>query len=264
MFCQPFGGDSLRALPFSDRAARIGGEMRNNKLTVGAVVLSMLAIVGIQATAGNATAYTLTESVVYTEGIGVDGLYVTPNTATFPYSFVAPAANVEVDWSDDIIFHQFPVGQKVRTEVVLHDLDLGAAVYTLSAHFKIQAISALGGDPVGTVIYESSIIEGLWLDGPSDAYTAEVNSLGNLLYGYNWETRGLQSGWYRMTFWIDETPATDGFDNPVVYHGVDLTSGAAGDTDPTAGTIYASVGYDLGSDVCWLDMFLYPKTSGRK
>jgi hypothetical protein len=237
--------------------------LRNKKLVVGAVAFLMLAVAGLQATAGNAMAYTLTESVVYTEGVDIAGLYVTPDTADFPFSLVGPAGNVQCDWSDDIIFHQFPVGQKVRTEVVLHDLDLSAAVYTLSAHFMIEVLDA-NRMPTGQVLYESYIAEGLWVDGPTDAYSAEVNELGLLLYGYNWETRGLQSGWYRMTFWIEETPYTDGFGNPVVYQGVDITSGAAGDTDASAGAMYGFVGYDFAADKTWLDIYLYPKTSGRK
>jgi hypothetical protein len=237
--------------------------MRNKKLVVGAVVLSMLALAGLQATAGKAMAYTLAESVVYPEGIGIDGLPVTANTAAFPYSFVGPAMNVQADWSDDIIFHQFPVGQKVRTEVVLHDLTIGAAVYTMSAHFMIEVLDA-NRMPTGVVLYESYIAEGLWLDGPTTAYSAEVNELGNLLYGYNWETRGLKAGWYRLTFWIENEQPVNPAAPIIQFTDVDLTSGAPGDTDPSAGEMFGFVGYDLAGDKTWLDINLIQKTSGRK
>jgi hypothetical protein len=223
----------------------------------------MLALASLQATAGKAMAYTLGESVVYPEGIGVDGLTVTPNAVSFPYSFVGQAMNVQVDWSNDLIFHQFPVGQKVRTEVILHDLTIGAAVYTMSAHFMIEVLDA-NGNPTGLPLYESYIAEGLWVDGPTTAYSAEVNSEGNLLYGYNWETRGLKAGWYRLTFWIENEQPVNPAAPVIQFTDVDLISGAPGDTDPSAGTIYGFVGYDFAADKVWLDINLISKTSGRK
>jgi hypothetical protein len=44
---------------------------------------------------------------------------------------------------------------------------------------------------------------------------------------------------------------------------VDLTSGAPGDTDPSAGAIYGFVGYDFAADKTWLDITLIEKTTGR-
>ncbi len=84
----------------------------------------MVIVACLQAVANRTAAeYVLTESVVYCEGYDMGGLPVTAQTTvTFPYSYVGPAMNVEVDWSDNIIFHQFPAGAKVRTEVILHDL----------------------------------------------------------------------------------------------------------------------------------------------
>ena len=229
---------------------------------VAAVVLSMFAL---QATA----VYVLTESVIYTEGIGLDGMEVTPDAA-YPATIVGPATNVMADWSDDLVFHQFPVGQKVRTEVILHQMNddgsMGPAVYTMTAHFKIAKVNNDGS--LGPALYESSIAQGLWADGKNDYYTAEINEPGHLLYGYNWETRGLAAGTYKLIFWleVDEyCPAVNPLSGlPVTYHPVDITQGAPGDTDPSAGTIYGIVGYDLANNMSWLDITLMAKNTGRK
>src|SRR4030042_1986923 len=124
------------------------------KLCVGALVLALVIVACLEAVANRTAAYTLDESVVYPEGLGLDGLPVTANTVAIPYSFVRPAMNVQADWSDDIIFHQFPLGQKIRTEVILHDLTIGAAVHTMSAHFMIEVLDA-NRMPTGAVLYES-------------------------------------------------------------------------------------------------------------
>ena len=241
-----------------------GGNRIRKRLIVGTVFVAILAMSGLYSMVGKVVAYELEEPVVYCEGVGIDGSYV---TASPPDSYVCAATNVQVDWSDNIIFHQFPAGAKVRTEVLLHDLTIGAAVYTLSAHFKIVQYSddpSNGGVPVKTV-YESSIADGMWLDGPSDAYTAEVNELGLLLHGFNWDTRKCPSAWYRLTFWIQEDPKVNPLDGmPVNYLGVDLTSHASGDTDSSAGAIYGFVGDDFVNNVSWLDLFLLPKEKGRK
>lgn len=250
---------------FSLRAEhREGGIGIRKRVIVGAVFVAILAMSGLHSMVGKAVAYELSEPVVYCEGVDMYGGYVTDSP---PDTYVRAANNVQIDWSDNIIFHQFPAGAKVRTEVVLHDLDLDAAVYTLSAHFKIVQYDGdprSGGVPVKT-IYESSIAEGMWVDGRSDAYTAEVNELGLLLYGFNWDTRKLPSGWYRLVFWIQEDPKVNPLDGiPVNYLGVDITSHAPGDTDTTSGTMYGFVGDDFANNVSWLDMFLLPKTNGRK
>jgi hypothetical protein len=244
------------------------GKMKRKTVIVGAAFVALLAMTGLQSMVGNVAAYELSEAVVYPEGIGLDGTYVTPAAGV---SYVETAANVQIDWSDDLIFHQFPAGQKVRTEVILHDLTLMAAVYSLSAHFRIEQWNAYQPGTTGSAyvktLYSSSIIEGLWVDGPSSAYTAEVNENGLLLYGYNWDTRKLPGAtWYRLVFWIDADEGAvcplDGA--PIVYRGVDITSHAPGDYDTSAGAMYGFVGDDYGNQVFWLDMYLLSKTTGRK
>lgn len=225
----------------------------------------MLSLTAVQA----AAEYSLTESVVYAEGIGFDSLEVVPDAA-YPATMVGGASNVMLDWSDDIVFHQFPAGQKIRTEVVLHDMNadgtMGPAVYTITAHLLIAPVNADG--TLGEAIYESCIADGLWVDGPSDAYSAEVNELGLLLYGFNWDTRGLEPGAYRLVFWLEKDascPDVNPYSGlPIVYNPVDITQGAPGDTDVSAGTIYGIVGYDLANEMSWLDITLLAKKSGRK
>jgi hypothetical protein len=242
-----------------------GRRTRYKRVVVGAVAFVMLSLMALP----SAAEYSLEESVIYAEGIGMDGAEVVPDAA-FPATIVGGASNVVLDWSDDIIFHQFPVGQKIRTEVVLHEVAADgsyvAAVYTITAHLQINALNEDG--TLGETLYSSSIAQGVFADGKNDFYSAEVNELGNLLYGYNWETRGLSAGWYRLTFWleIDETcPEVNPWTGvPVTYYPVDITHGAAGDTDPSAGAICGFVGYDLENDMSWLDMYLYAKKTGRR
>ncbi|MDQ1371771.1 MAG: hypothetical protein QG582_686 [Candidatus Thermoplasmatota archaeon] len=244
----------------------MGGDYtRAKRLIVGAVAMFMLSLTAVQATAE----YSLEESVIYAQGIGFDGFEVVPSAAE-PATIVGPASNVMVDWSDDIVFHQFPAGQKVRTEVVLHNVNadgtMGPAVYTITAHLLIAPVNADG--KLGTAIYQSCIADGLWVDGPSEAYSAEVNELGLLLYGFNWDTRGVDAGTYRLVFWLEKDascPDVNPYSGlPIVYYPVDMTQGAPGDTDASAGTIYGIVGYDFAKELSWLDITLLEKKSGRK
>ncbi len=113
---------------------------------------------------------------------------------------------VTADWSDDLILHQWRDGQKVRTEVVLRLPELNASVYTIRAHFTIEQIADATGSSITPItIYDGNAWEGLYADGPTDAYTAEINQVGQLLYGYNWDTKNDagSAGYYRLTFSID-------------------------------------------------------------
>jgi len=255
--------------------------MKGKLVAVGMIACFMLSL-----TASQANAYVLAENILYAEGVDYLGLDAIP-TAGPPSVEIGAAANVMVGWSDDIIYHQFPAGQKVRTEVLLHVVavdEFGAmlknadgsaielcAVYTLTAHFKIQKLTASpldGGVPVeGDPLYTSSIYEGLWTDGPSAAYSAEVNEVGDLLYGYNWDTRGQSPGWYRLTFWI-EAEADFVLVNPytgtsITYNDVDIVFGDPMDIDPSAGAIFGIVNVDTENDLSYLDLQLTEKSGGR-
>lgn len=252
------------------------------------VLAGLVTVVMLSLTAFQGAANTLYEDSRFVEGVGLDGLDVYPGTITHDdltttTITTGAAKNVMVGWSDDIIYHQFPVGQKVRTEVLLHVVEVNAdgemlvdpvtgaatpvcAVYTITAHFKIEVMSA---PPLtsGYVLYESSIAEGLWVDGPSDAYSAEVNLPGDLLYGYNWDTRGLFAGWYRLSFWIEVdascptvNPATG---TPISYPGVDICFGDPTDVDSESGKIFGFVTVLPDKELSYLDLFLTQKTTGR-
>lgn len=248
--------------------------------------VGMIACFMLSMAASQASAYALTENILYAEGVDYYGVDAIPTVGP-PSVEIGGAANVMVGWSDDIIYHQFPAGQKVRTEVLLHvvavdsegkmltNLDGSAieicAVYTVTAHFKIQKLTAPpleGGVPVeGDALYDSCIYDGLWTDGPSDEYSAEVNEVGDLLYGYNWDTRGQLPGWYRLTFWI-EVEADFVTVNPytgteIVYNGVDIVFGDPMDVDSSAGAIFGFVTVDAAADLSYLDLQLTEKSNGR-
>ncbi len=236
--------------------------MKASKYLVGALVFVMLSLSAAQASAENA----LDENVIYAEGVGFDGTEVVPNDE-LPATINGSATNVVLDWSDNIVFHQFSAGSKVRTEVILHNVsDDGtylAAVYTLTAHLKIVNLSS------GEIMYSSSIAQGVFTDKRNDHYSAEVNEDGLLLYGYNWDTRamGCGAGLYRLTFWLEKDDTCPDV-NPwtgknIVYNSVDVTQGAPGDKDTSAGTIYGLVGYDLDNEMSWIDIELVDKDHGR-
>ena len=245
--------------------------MRTTKYIVGALAMLMLSVSAMQASAE----YTLSEDVIYAEGTDWHGTSVVIQDETSPKTLVGPADNVVADWSDNIVYHQFAAGSKIRTEVVLHQVSedgtLGPAVYTLTAHLMINKLNEDGS--LGEQFYWSSIAEGVFTDGPNDFYSAEVNELGDLLYGYNWDTRamGCDAGTYRLTFWL-EKDATCPDENPITYedityNDVNLALGAEGDTadgeEPSSGTIFGIVGYDFESNMTWIDIVLLDKSNGR-
>jgi hypothetical protein len=205
--------------------------MRKKIALVGAIAICMMYLSSVPAVASTNMA-DLNEPILMAQtvneyGIGVDaGLYLPGGTW-----YTGAASNVAVDWSDDLLFQQWPAGAKVRTEVILHSGD--AAVFTMLAHFKIEKVNA---DGTLSLIWSGRLIEAYWIEKkmPVTAYTCEINELGLLLYGYNWDTRGLSAGSYKLTFWLAEDgdfPATyldpetlvdTGL--PIVYHPVTLGS----------------------------------------
>jgi len=114
-------------------------------------------------------------------------------------------SSVVADWSDDIVLHQWKAGQKVRTEVILKLPAIGSSVYTIRAHFTIEHVADAAGAVVLHEVYDGNVSEGLYADGPTDAYSAEINQLGMLLYGFNWDTKHTttERGFYKLTFSIE-------------------------------------------------------------
>jgi len=205
--------------------------MRKELALVGAIAVCMMYMSSFTVVASTNMA-DLNEPILMAQtvgdsGIGVDaGLYMPGGTW-----YTGSASNVAVDWSDDLLSQQWPAGAKVRTEVILHAAD--AAVFTMLAHFKIEKIN---NDGSTTQIWSGRLIEAYWIEKkmPVTAYTCEINELGLLLYGYNWDTRGLTAGTYKLTFWLaqdadfpatykdPETLVDTGI--PIVYHSVSLGS----------------------------------------
>lgn len=158
---------------------------------------------------------------------------------TFGTELLASKGPVTVvaDWSDDLILHEWRNGQKVRTEVVLRAPAELTTVYTTRANFTIEKLDPDTGE-VSAVVYWGNVSEGLYIDGQTDAYSAEINQLGQLLYGYNWDTKtnDFGAGLYRLTFTIETThwmPATVPF---TVSEWTGVSIGSVADYDLYWGT----------------------------
>ena len=261
------GYDDIWETTFPETVDIRGETIRTTRYIVGALAMLLLSVSAMQASAE----YVLQEDVIYAEGTDWHGMSVVVQDEVSPKTLVGAAGNVVADWSDNIVYHQFAAGSKIRTEVVLHqvdaDGDLGPAVYTLTAHLKINELNEDG--TLGEEFYSSSVAQGVFTDGPNDYYSAEVNELGDLLYGYNWDTRamGCDAGSYRLTFWLEKDDTCPDV-NPLsgedmTYNEVNLALGAEGDTVPLSGEIYGEVGYDFVSNTTWIDIVLLENSNGR-
>ena len=235
--------------------------MKGKALFAGVAALAMLAMCSGQA----AAEYTLSVDVVCPEGYFVQGLPVADGDVQDSGTLYVRSANeVMIDWSDDIIYHQWTAGSKVRVEVVLTEPATGAYVYTLSAHFMVEMMDTTDGS--WDAIYGPRSIGGdLWVEGQEsrDAYKAEINSEGWLLYGFNWDTKTLGAGTYRLSFWIGDVPSEDPLYNHITPLGVDITTGAPGDTVAESGGILADVWYSTDYQSSTLTLELLPKEHGR-
>ena len=249
---------------FADRSSirkEKGGDMKGKAFFAAVAALAMVTLCSGQATAANP----LGVNVVCPEGYFVDGVPVVDGESRDDGILsVMSADGVMIDWSDDIVYHQWSAGSKVRVEVILTQPSTGAYVYTLSAHFMIEELDE-DGLVVGTVYGPNSIGDDLWIEGPEsrDAYKAEINSEGRLLYGFNWDTKDLTAGSYRLSFWIGDVPSADPVGNTITSLGVDITTGASGDTIPESGEILADVEYFDEFQLSSLTLELLPREHGR-
>ncbi len=217
---------------------------------------------GSQRDKPDAMGFEMNQNIAFGEVVGgTSGIYVTGDlfelgpfiNETYGTELMAygEPVNVLANWSDDIVLHQYKAGAKIRTEMVLWDYAHQASVYTIRAHFKIEQIDPLSGAVLQN-FWEGTVAEGLWADGPTDAYSAEVNQLGQLLFGYNWDTKilGCGEGKYRLTFSIDYVlPDNVPYDNAVA-EGITIT----GVDDVT--TEYTTVNFSSSSS--WLELTLLP------
>lgn len=239
--------------------------MKTKTLCVGAVIMALLSVALLSAPTEAAKngdrpevtgIFDYNQNIVFSEivvdefgnewGVDIDqtlfplGPFVNQTYGTELLASKGPVV-VTADWSDDLILHEWKNGQKVRTEVVLRaPADLNnviTSVYTTRAHFTIQKIDLATGEVLATA-YDGNVSEGLYADGPTDAYSAEINQLGQMLYGYNWDTKtnNLGKGYYMLTFSIEVThwmPDAVPFD---VSEWTSVTIGSVADYDLYWGT----------------------------
>jgi hypothetical protein len=182
------------------------------------------------------------------------GPFVNETTGNELMAYGEPV-DVLANWSDDLVLHQFKAGAKVRTEVILWDTAHEASVYTIRAEFKIEEIDPVSKEVIRSV-WDGTVAEGLWADGPTDAYSAEVNQLGCLLFGYNWDTRALNcgEGTYRLTFSIGSSlPDNVPYEN-TVPQGITITG--TDDVSSEVTDVYSD------SSSTWIELTLL-KAGGR-
>lgn len=247
--------------------------MNAKKFSVSVVAIALLAFsvmaVNVNAAqSGNqkdkpdVMGFELNQNVAFGEVVGgAAGIYVTGDlfdlgpfvneTTGKDLMAYGEPVNVIANWSDDLVLHQFKAGSKIRTEVILWDYAHEASVYSIRAYFKIEQINPDTGSVI-KLVWDGTVAEGLWADGPTDAYSAEVNQLGQLLYGYNWDTKllGCGVGTYRLTFSVlpglpSNVPYADAEAMGITITGVDDVS-----TEFT--NVYSS------SSSSWIEMTLLP------
>ena len=215
---------------------------------------------------------------------------------------------VRVDWSDNIVRQTWTEQSVIRCEVVLFkDLEepmqgydmtylygegidevwgttgsivesFHPTVYSINARWKIEKLDDKDGNPVG-VLYNSAIYERFGVDGQTDAYAAEVNVPGKIIYGFNWDLAkfdmssiGLpnepKSGWYRLTFSLDPTAIyniTDDNGNSQAFNVPCNTALGSLDAGDLFGSTPEVVVYQPAlpsAQETYLDIYIEPKTKG--
>lgn len=110
--------------------------------------------------------------------------------------------------------------EKQVTGEDLTQFPVHATVYSRCARLLIQKVAAPGQslvwtyDPSGGSWGPRSLVNNSIVDlhAWDDSYSAEINAGGQLLYGYNWNTKKLSegAGWYRLTFVLEGDTAHGG------------------------------------------------------
>ena len=166
---------------------------------------------------------------------------------------------VQVDWGDNLISQSWTASQPVRVETVLRqpismvgypmssllgsrrsevvgttgdaEASLGRTVYSRTARLMIQKLDSSGvpittyGCNVNKAVYEAVV------DGPGN-YAAEINVVGSLIYGYNWnlgsctaESDASKAGDWLITFRLDPNTGEGGIQRNAKIIGVaDISS----------------------------------------
>lgn len=219
----------------------------------------------------------------------------------------AETAITGVDWGDNLEARNWPAGSKIRTEVVLFKTletpmtgytmrhlygqgtsemwgtntvtydSLEATLYSHCVRYVIQAVNRStaadlvwtsdnqwAGPGAGSVIFSGRT----WNEGSSAAtYSAELNIPGKIIYGYNWNTRRLPAGDYRLTFHLDgDSCAPFGVTLNTTFEGATIRlpveveaalAAASREAEPSGGGVAA---VDAVSELTYIDITLTSKS----
>lgn len=204
------------------------------------------------------------------------GYWEQKTEATWQTEWMAAGVNqvvpAYVNWSDNLTKHQWPARQPIRVEMVLYDPAMemtGFEMTNLTPELPDrEAVFGTDGDYIVTplsggegTIYARIFSQGATLrlveinpatgaeikvvyDGPM---SAEINSGGAVVYGYNWGIGGRKfnptPGWYRMTFTV-----TDGVTDLIAIDPLDLpTVATLSEAEEGEGVLYVPT---LGPEGC--------------
>lgn len=289
-------------------------EVYGNNLSTPAIFAEGIGILGLPTNENTglrgSTAPYLVEPFAY-NGITY---YLQQTQNTWQAGWANGAAEGEVvraDWSDNIVRQTWSETSVIRVETVLFkDLaepitgyDMAylygegieevwgttgvtypsalATVYSICARLTIQKLDGPNGNPVGT-LYDSAIYDRFGVDGPTTAYSAEVNVPGKIIYGYNWDLAkfdmasiGLpnepKSGWYRLTFSFDPTAIYNLVDPNGVPRSFTIPCntvlGSLDAADLLGTTVPEVVVYEPklpSGQVTTLDIYIKPAKGGKK
>jgi hypothetical protein len=211
---------------------------------------------------------------------------------------------VELDWADNLTRRTWNERSKVRVEIVLSTVvdpvtnpllgysmySLGgtqrdevfvtntarytaasATVYSNVARLQIEKLNKQGGEPVST-IYDSRCYEGYFVDGPSNAYSGEVNMAGKCIYGYNWDVGEVplddKTGWYRLTFSLDDNVSySDDLGNSYAFSRNTVITGLnpgdlLGYNDPEVVSYPPTLGQNGHASI--LEVYIKARSTGRR
>ncbi len=248
--------------------------MKIRYLAVGMIVLmATSAMVWAAETGGSGggnAGTKITESIIYAEGVDLDSLPVEPNSE-FPAAIIGPAENIEINWADNLIYTQFAAGSVVRVEATFHNLatdkkpaeEGNPAVYSIRTHLKIEKIDEIGQAANGEKLEEDSIAHSLTIPDNEREFYSEINQEGKVIYGFNWDTIGLEPGCYRITFSFEKDQYCP---DDLTYNALQLTSHAQGDHE---GPLEEGVDFyinddNLAQNWCSLDITLLEKDKGGR
>ncbi len=138
----------------------------------------------------------------------VDGSTLPP-MVTFPMKIISGTRTTEMQGTNGLTF--------AGTEATVYSGNARLTIQRLDAVDTLTwnaptgewGTSAADGTFVALPVFFSGGVCGA-TEGMSTSYAGEINVSGKLVYGYNWDIRGIDPGIYRITFSLDPLTATDG------------------------------------------------------